>query len=236
MYANPPEGDPGGEATIYTDMGNEGQGCMTFYFSLWHEGGIKALKIRTEDPDGYIQYIWDLTDWSMESNNEWWIGSVNFLTHKLVFEALHSMGNSTSGYVAIDDVAFDLSQEAENCEVLPPEAMVRPTTAQPSTTTPSSSEPHFCNFNEGLCGWTIDSGLNDTDQFLFTVTRGEDQDGITGPMHDHDTTTDNAFLWASAASGNPDTETALASPEYSTTRSLCFTFWFDLTVSSLQVL
>ena len=53
------------------------------YILFKHEGGIQALKVRTEDPDGWVQYIWDLTDFTMESNEEWWMAQVNFNTHKV---------------------------------------------------------------------------------------------------------------------------------------------------------
>jgi hypothetical protein len=234
MYVAPLDGSSGDGATLETALGSEAQGCMQFYFSLWHEGGIRALKVRAQDPDGYVEYIWDLTDFSMESNQEWWVGTVNFNTHQLVFEATHAANTSRSGYAALDDITFDFGPEAAACTVLPPEAVVKPTTApqtdQP-TTTATSSTPHFCNFEEGFCGWNIDSGLNDTEAFVFKRTRGADQDGIHGPIYDHDTTDTNYFIWASAASGNPDTETALSSPQFSTSIGFCFSFWFDLTVS-----
>ena len=51
-------------------MGTEAKGCMYFYFNLYHEGGIRALKIRTQDPDGFMDYIWDLTDYTMESGEQ----------------------------------------------------------------------------------------------------------------------------------------------------------------------
>ena len=44
-------------------------------------GGIKAIKIFTEEPDGYIDYIWELSDYNPQSDQEWWKGQVNFNTH-----------------------------------------------------------------------------------------------------------------------------------------------------------
>ena len=236
LYAAAAGGNSGDSSTISTASGNEAKGCLNFYFNIWHEGGIRALKIRTQDPDGYVEYIWDLTDFTMESNEEWWVGEVNFSTHQLVFEATHGDNSTQSGYVAIDDVFFDFSPNNVNCDVLPPEAVVTPTEFPPtgkSTTSSSSSDPQFCNFENDLCNWNIEEGLNDTDTFIFKRTRGDLQDGINGPTHNHDTTETSYFLWASAASGTPDTQTALTSPQYSTTKKFCFTFWFDLTVSKL---
>ena len=86
-------------------MGEEAKGCMYFYFNLYHGGGIRALKIRTQDPDGWMDYIWDLTDYTMESNEQWGTGQVNFNTHQLIIEATH--GDNTTGYAAIDGKLFD---------------------------------------------------------------------------------------------------------------------------------
>ena len=49
---------------------------------MQHNGGIKSLKVKTEGPDGYIDYIWELNDFTMESNEEWWKGQVNFNDHQ----------------------------------------------------------------------------------------------------------------------------------------------------------
>ena len=110
-----------------------------------------------------------------------------------------------------------------------------PPTGSP-TTTSLSSDPQFCTFQEDLCHWNIDAGLNDTEAFVFKRTKGELQDGTHGPDADHDTSKTNYFIWADAATGNPDTETAISSPQYSTTKPFCFTFWFDLRVRPLQAL
>ena len=69
---------------------------------------------------------------------------------------------------------------------------------------------------------------------MFKRTKGELQDGTHGPDADHDTSKTNYFIWADAATGNPDTQTAISSPQYSTTKPFCFTFWFDLRVRPLR--
>merc|ERR1712020_568002 len=96
-----------------------------------------------------------------------------------------------------------------------------------------SSDPQFCTFQEDFCHWNIDSGLNDTEAFVFKRTKGELQDGTHGPDVDHDASRTNYFIWADAASGNPDTQTAISSPQFSTTKPFCFSFWFDLKVRTL---
>ena len=108
LYVSPEEGGNAGDsATISTEMGEEAKGCMYFYFNLYHGGGIRALKIWTQDPDGFLDYIWDLTDYTMESNDQWGNGQVNFNTHQLIIAATHADNTSTSGYAAIDGKFFD---------------------------------------------------------------------------------------------------------------------------------
>ena len=144
--------------------------------------------------------------------------------------------------ILFSDITFDFSAEAYNCAVLPPDAVVKPTenpptgSQQPTTTTASSSDPQFCTFQEDFCHWNIDSGLNDTEAFVFKRTKGELQDGEHGPEWDHDRSKTNYFIWADAASGNPETQTAISSPQFSTNKPFCFTFWFDLTVRYPTVL
>ena len=131
------------------------------------------------------------------------------------------------------DITFDFSPEAYDCAILPPDAVVKPTGSPPTaptTTGASSSEPKSCNFEEDFCNWNVDFGLNDTEAFVFKRSKGELQDGEHGPSWDHDRSKTSYFLWADAASGNPDTLTAISSPQFSTTKPFCFTFWFDLTV------
>ena len=41
------------------------------------------MKVYTEGPDGYIEYIWQMTDFTMESNELWWEGQVNFNDHRV---------------------------------------------------------------------------------------------------------------------------------------------------------
>ena len=78
LYISPEEGGYAGDsATLSTAMGEEGKGCMNFYFVLFPKAGLQALKIRTQDPDGYIDYIWGLTDFAPESDGEWGNGQVS---------------------------------------------------------------------------------------------------------------------------------------------------------------
>lgn len=111
----------------------------------------------TEEPDGYIDYIWDLTDYSPEGDDEWWRGQVNFNTHRvlllliihmhlnfsfqLVFEVTHGSNESQSGYAALDSIKFDYSDPS--CEVEPPDAIVNPTDPPiTSTASPPSEFTH----------------------------------------------------------------------------------------------
>ena len=140
-----------------------------------------------------------------------------------------------SSMQTFSDITFDFSPEAYDCAILPPDAVVKPTESPPTaptTTGASPSEPKSCNFEEDFCNWNVDFGLNDTEAFVFKRSKGELQDGEHGPSWDHDRSKTSYFLWADAASGNPDTLTAISSPQFSTTKPFCFTFWFDLTVSN----
>ena len=48
-----------------------------------HNGGIESIKLYTQGPEGYTDEIWTLNDFSMESNEEWWIGQVDFNDYKV---------------------------------------------------------------------------------------------------------------------------------------------------------
>ena len=67
---------------------------------------------------------------------------------------------------------------------MPPEAAVNPTESPP-TDKPDNTKPTFCNFEEDLCNWTEDSGLNATANFVWSRTSGKEQDGLTGPSEDY---------------------------------------------------
>ena len=78
------------------------EACMLFYFNIYvsiftietvlynsylqHNGGIKSLKIFAENIEGYRNLIWELSDFTMESNEEWWIGQVNFKDHQVQYQ------------------------------------------------------------------------------------------------------------------------------------------------------
>ena len=99
-----------------------------------------------------------------------------------MFEILHSQQNNTKdGYAAIDSISFDYS-EANTCELLPPDADVKPTDSP-------ASGPTDADFEEcGWCEWSEDSGLNSEENFVWNRTTGADQDGLTGPTEDWDST------------------------------------------------
>ena len=178
-----------------------------------HNGGIKSLKIWTEGPDGYRQEIWQMTDFTMESNEQWWKGQVNFNDHmvrrlfgndrknsclynymcsfyripskkvfhfQLIFEVTHGDQFVQSGYVALDKIQFHYDSDY-NCEVLPPDAGTQPTD-------PPSSEPSDADFENGWDGWSEDSGLNSEESFAWSITTGAEQDGVSGPQEDYDST------------------------------------------------
>ena len=41
------------------------------------------MKIYTQGEDGWTQYIWEMDDFTMESNEEWWKGQVDFNDHRV---------------------------------------------------------------------------------------------------------------------------------------------------------
>ena len=43
------------------------------------------MKIYTQGEDGWIQYIWEMDDFTMESNEEWWKGQVDFNDHRVSY-------------------------------------------------------------------------------------------------------------------------------------------------------
>ena len=108
--------------------------------------------------------------------------SMNIFYYQVIFEILHSAQNNTKdGYAAIDSISFDYS-EANSCELLPPDADVKPTDSP-------GSEPTGADFEEcGWCDWSEDSGLNSEENFVWNRTTGADQDGVTGPSLDYDST------------------------------------------------
>ena len=51
-------------------------------------GGIRSVKIFTEDLDGIQGYIWAIEDYSWEANEEWWEGQVNFKANRVIIYKL----------------------------------------------------------------------------------------------------------------------------------------------------
>ena len=60
-------------------------------------------------------------------------------------------GSDINGYVAIDE--FVVTQPEAKCKVRPADA--EPTPPSPITTPKPGVDP-ACNFDEGLCGWTVE--------------------------------------------------------------------------------
>jgi hypothetical protein len=71
---------------------------------------------------------------------------------KVVIEV--EVGDDRNGYLAIDNVFFD-AKDVFTCPTKPDSANPF-TTAEPPTPTPSLFPG--CNFEELLCGWTLDPG------------------------------------------------------------------------------
>ena len=133
--------------------------------------------------------VWDLTDFSHESNDFWDNGQVLIKGDsgiaQVVIEA--TKGDSDEGYVAVDSVF--LVTDFTECETKPSDAI---TTNTPPTTTPAPNSLHNCEFEQDYCGWQrVGPG-----EFLFTRAKGEDQDGVNGPDQDHNNnkTSDNFFI------------------------------------------
>ena len=98
-----------------------------------------------------------------------------------MFQIVHSDNNNTqAGYAAVDSIMFDYSPDNE-CEVLRPDAIVKPTA-------PPGSEPADADFEQDWCGWSEDSGLNSEENFVWNRTTGAQQDGVNGPQLDYDST------------------------------------------------
>ena len=160
-----------------------------------------------------------------------------------MFQIVHSDNNNTqAGYAAVDSIMFDYSPDNE-CEVLPPDAIVKPTA-------PPGSEPADADFEQDWCGWSEDSGLNSEENFVWNRTTGAQQDGVNGPQLDYDSTDSSKlnitlgiiiqiilfqghFMWAAGTKGTAEMKTALVSPLWSSIMNYCFTFWFDLTVDKI---
>ena len=98
----------------------------------------------------------------------------------------HSDQSVQDGYVALDSIKFTYNQD--NCDVLPPDAVVKPTDSP-------ASGPTNADFESGWCNWSEDSGLNTEENFAWNITTGADQDGTNGPTMDYDQTkTSNRLL------------------------------------------
>ena len=99
-----------------------------------------------------------------------------------MFEAAYGPDNDT-GYAAIDSIVFEYDPHY-SCETFPPQAEVTPT--MPPTTNTPETPPTFCNFEQNLCEWTLNPGLNSTESFVWTRTSGDEQYGLTGPQTNYD--------------------------------------------------
>lgn len=210
-----------GEAALLMSpfLSSSAQTCLIFFFNIVHDGGIKALRIKTQEQDGYQDYIWELSEFSQESDDRWELGQTSVIAPQIMFEAVRGSVNN-GGYVAIDNVEFDGNIPVAECVVFPPEAVFKP------TDTPPILLPD-CDFEEDLCGWSVDSSLGGSSDFLFNRTRGGDQDGVHGPVKDHNLRNDTYFMWVPSQLGTPGSGTILDSPSLGLLKDYaCMTFWF----------
>ena len=165
----------------------------------------------------------------------WTIGRVRVESadnYKIVITAMRS--NKFLGFVAIDDFEF-VTSDVSSCSTLPDVAS--PSSPAPPSTTASPGGLQDCTFQSGLCGWSVDQELNDTQWFYFKREFGDELTaGGLGPGEDHEQSTAAYFLWADATLGKPDTNTAISSPIVATSSQVCFEFWFDLKVSPMFTL
>ena len=166
--------------------------------------------------------------------------------YKLVISA--KRGETNKGYVAIDDFFFE-AVSAESCEIKP--AGAEPGSSSTSTSSPAPPPPPFpdCDFEENFCGvWHTDEQINGTALFVFIRTSGSLHDGGDGPQTDHANNPNSEniallapsfnhiclranFLWTNAEFGTAGDEATISSSAITAEESLCFNFWFDLTVS-----
>ncbi|RMZ97804.1 MAM and LDL-receptor class A domain-containing 2-like [Brachionus plicatilis] len=104
-------------------------------------------------------------------------------------------------------------------------------------TGPCRKHPGDCTFElEGLCGW---SNLKD-DVFDWLLHQGPTVSSSTGPSIDHTLNSDKGtFIYIETSSPRKENDIArLASETWSSTNSLCFTFWYNAygrTIGSLKV-
>ena len=90
------------------------------------------MKIKTKEPNGEFQVIWDLS--SVNSENVWAIGQVNISGQNIIIEA-EKNEEVHSGYAAVDE--FLIIPNLDKCDVLPPDANVNnPPTPSPTPTKP----------------------------------------------------------------------------------------------------
>lgn len=137
-----------------------------------HEG-IQALQILTETQgnEGNQVLIWSFSDVRL---NSWEQGRV-YITVDSPFKILiKAIRNAVaSGYAAVDDFTIEGNVE---CTIFPEDAKPPP----PVTTTPAPLT--VCDFQNGLCGWTLRES-----NFMFDRTTGGQLEdlGIQGPQTDH---------------------------------------------------
>ena len=149
---------------------------------LQHGEGIQDLKVLTEEVGSARQNV----VWQYSTTVEYWLlGKVQVQMmekFKLIVTAVR--GEKGSGYVAIDDFHFE--EDADSCELVPPEASpssTSPSTFVPTDPTPTSSFPD-CNFDENTCGWETGNSEN----LAWERTRVSDltDEGFDHPLEDHD--------------------------------------------------
>ena len=187
--------------------------------------GISNLKIYTESNEGYIDYIWDLSNDKFEDDSEWWEGQVSFTANLIAFQVFHANNNNERGYAALDAITFNYDT-TEKCTLEPPNAAI--TTTPSPNTTPNPGKDKFpnCKFESNTCGWVTDEYSN----MKWMRTRVEDlqDEGIYDPPKNN---YDGYFMYVSARDGHDMDSTTLSTGDLlNETVSGCLAFYYSIYV------
>ena len=183
-----------------------------------------SLSVQTPDDKGGYEVLWLMT--RDQAMGVWELGQVKIPGRDIVITAVKD-NDVNKGYIAVDE--FLVMENMDNCDTLPIAAGVETTT----TATTSSPFPQDCDFEKNYCDWTSGDNIdNTTDLFVFIRTQGHlhtaDHDG---PEYDHSRQNTTYFLWTNAGFGKEGDVAAITGPSINIDESLCFNFWFDLSVS-----
>ena len=187
--------------------------------------GISNLKIYTESNEGYIDYIWDLSNDVYEDDKEWWSGTVGFTAYRLVFQVFHGDNNNKKGFAALDGINFNYDPTSE-CPLEPPQAAI--TTTPSPNTTPGPGQDNFpdCKFEENTCGWVQDEYSNM--KWMRTTVKDLTEEGIYDPPKND---LDGYFMYVSGKDGHDTDSTSLATDLLNVTVSGCLAFYYNIFVS-----